>query len=184
MTSSIKLTLRALPLAAIAVLAAILAYGSASGASPAKTNVVVSSASSELGRVLVDQRGRTLYLFEKDPTGRSACKGACASYWPPLLTTGNARSANGVHAALLGTTKRADGTLQVTYAHHPLYTFALDTKVGQTKGQGSNAFGADWYAVSASGAPIENGNAAESNSPAPTATTTPSASSGGYSYGY
>ena len=185
MSSPIKLTLRAIPLAVLAVLTVVLASGSANGASPAKANAVVSSTRSELGRILVDQRGRTLYLFEKDTTGRSACKGGCAAYWPPLLTTGKPRAATGVHAALLGTTKRADGTLQVTYAHHPLYTFALDTKAGLTKGQGSNAYGADWYAVSTSGASIEKGNTAESSSPAPTGTTTtPTDTSGGYSYGY
>jgi predicted lipoprotein with Yx(FWY)xxD motif len=186
MSSPIKLSLRVIPLAVFAALTVLLASGSASGASPAKANAVVSSTSGGLGRILVDQRGRTLYLFEKDTTSRSTCKGACAAYWPPLLTTGKPRAANGVHAALLGTTKRADGTLQVTYAHHPLYTFALDTKAGLTKGQGANAYGADWYAVATSGASIEKANTAENSSAAPTGstTTTPTDSSGGYSYGY
>ena len=184
MNSPIKLSLRAIPLAVFAVLAVVLAYGSANGAPTAKASAVVSSTHSDLGRILVDQRGRTLYLFEKDTTSRSTCKGACAGYWPPLLTTGKPRAANGVHAALLGTTKRADGTLQVTYAHHPLYTFALDTKAGLTKGQGANAYGADWYAVSTSGASIEKANTAESSSPTGSTTTTPTDSSGGYSYGY
>ena len=158
MTSPIKLTLRASTLAAFAVFTVVLAYGSASGASPAKTRAVVSSSSSDLGRILVDVRGRTLYVFEKDMMGRSTCKGGCASCWPPLLTSGKPRAGTGVHAALIGTTKRADGTLQVTYDHNPLYTFALDTKAGQTKGQGENAFGADWYAVSTSGAANEKGH--------------------------
>jgi predicted lipoprotein with Yx(FWY)xxD motif len=97
----------------------------------------VTTAQDSLGRILVSSRGRTLYLFEKDKPGTSSCYGGCAAYWPPLLTTSKPIGAAGVKAGLLGATRRTDGTIQVTYAGHPLYTFALDTKAGQTKGQGA-----------------------------------------------
>ena len=115
----------------------------------------VAVASSGLGRILVDGRGRTLYLFEKDKHGKSACTGQCASFWPPLIASGKPLATAGAKASLLGTTKRADGRLQVTYNHHPLYTFVKDTKKGQTNGEEVDAFGAEWYAISAAGAKVE-----------------------------
>ena len=97
----------------------------------------VAVASSGLGRILVDGRGRTLYLFEKDKHGKSACTGQCAGFWPPLIASGKPLAAAGAKASLLGTTKRPDGRLQVTYNHHPLYTFVKDTRKGQTNGEAS-----------------------------------------------
>ena len=119
----------------------------------------VAVAGTGLGRVLVDGRGRTLYLFEKDKRGKSACTGKCAAFWPPLIATGKPLAVAGAKASLLGTTKRPDGRLQVTYNHHPLYTFLKDTRKGQTNGEEVNAFGADWYAVSAAGAKVEKSDA-------------------------
>ncbi|MFI5054524.1 MAG: hypothetical protein ACHQDE_09205, partial [Acidimicrobiia bacterium] len=81
---------------------------------------------------------------------------------------------SGAKASLLGTTRRADGRLQVTYNHHPLYTFVKDTGKGQTNGEALNAFGADWFAVSAAGAKVANNDAANSSTGNPT--------SGGYGY--
>jgi predicted lipoprotein with Yx(FWY)xxD motif len=127
----------------------------ASEAAPASTGSIVSSASSKYGRILVDAHGRTLYLFEKDRNGKSACAGQCAAFWPPLITTGKPRATAGARASLLGTTRRADGRLQVTYKRHPLYRFALDTKKGQTKGEGLDKFGAEWYVLSTAGAKVE-----------------------------
>lgn len=118
------------------------------------TGATVSTAKTGLGRILVNSSGRTLYLFEKDRKRMSACTGQCASFWPPLMTKGKPRATGGAKASLLGTTKRADGRLQVTYNHHPLYTFAEDTKKGQTKGEGMDAFGAKWYALSTAGAKV------------------------------
>ena len=176
----------AFALAAAAALTLSLANPSPGKASPAKGTAVVSSGSSGLGRILVDQRGRTLYLFEKDTKGISSCRGNCAGYWPPLLTTGKPRAATNVRAALLGTTKRADGSLQVTYNHHPLYTFTQDTKAGQTSGQNVNAFGADWYAVAPTGAKIDKqvgaGRATPSTSSDSTSSDSTSAPSNGYGY--
>ena len=119
----------------------------------------VAVASTGLGRVLVDGRGRTLYLFEKDKHGKSACTGMCAGFWPPLIASGKPRATAGAKASLLGTVQRADGRLQVTYNHHPLYTFVKDTGKGQTNGEGIDAFGAEWYAVSVAGAKVEKSDA-------------------------
>ena len=116
----------------------------------------VGVASSRLGRIIVDGKGRTLYLFEKDKRGRSACYGQCATYWPPLITHGKPVARPGVKRSLLGTTRRANGSKQVTCAGHPLYRFALDTKPGQTKGEGLNDFGAGWDVLSPAGKKIES----------------------------
>ena len=115
----------------------------------------VSTAHTGLGRIIVDARGRTLYLFEKDKHGRSACSGACATYWPPLLTRGKPVAMNGAKQSLLGATRRANGSRQVTYAGHPLYRYILDTKRGQTRGEGSQNFGAGWDALTPAGKRIE-----------------------------
>jgi predicted lipoprotein with Yx(FWY)xxD motif len=120
----------------------------------ATAGTVVSTATSHLGRIVVNSRGHTLYLFGKDRNGKSACSGQCPTSWPPLIANGKPRVAGGAKASLIGTTKRADGRLQVTYNHHPLYTFAKDKQKGQTNGEGLNAFGAKWYAVSPAGAKV------------------------------
>lgn len=106
----------------------------------------------DLGTILVDSKGFTLYDFHKDKGGKSACYGACASTWPPLTTGGAPQAMSGAEAAKLGTTKRTDGTVQVTYAGHPLYTYTADTKPGEAKGQDIDSFGAEWYALQPSGA--------------------------------
>jgi len=139
--------------AAVAVLATVASRPAHAAGSAATT---VNLGKSSLGRLLVTSRGRTLYLFEKDRNGRSSCTGTCAAYWPPLLTTAKPHAGSGVRAGLLGTTRRPDGKLQVTYRRHPLYTFALDARAGQTKGEALDDFGAEWYAVSAAGAKLED----------------------------
>ena len=126
--------------------------------------VKVADTGSGLGRIIVDGRGRTLYLFEKDKHGKSVCTGQCAGFWPPLLSSGKPLAMAGAKASLLGTTKRADGRLQVTYNHHPLYTFAKDKSKGQTNGEGLNAFGALWYAVSPAGSTVVSGSSSSSSS--------------------
>ena len=140
--------------AALVSLVVALAHPAAGGAAPAKATTV-STASTSLGVVLVDARGRTLYLFQKDANGKSACTGSCAAAWPPLIASGKPAAAGGARASLLGTTKRSDGRMQVTYNRHPLYTFVKDTKKGQTSGQNVDAFGAEWYAVSPEGKTAE-----------------------------
>ena len=141
--------------AVLATLASALAPTSASHAAQAK-GPLVSTRATSLGRILVDRHGHTLYLLEKDKNGKSACSGACATNWPPLLTKGTPKGSGGVKSSLLGTTKRSDGTTQVTYNKHPLYRFKGDAnKVGATKGEGLNAFGAEWYVVGTNGKKIE-----------------------------
>ena len=115
------------------------------------STVKVAAASSGLGRILVEGRGRTVYLFEKDKRGKSACTGACASFWPPVIVSGKWLATGGAKTSLLGTTRRGDGRLQLTYKRHPLYTFIKDTRKGQTNGEAVNAFGANWYAISVAG---------------------------------
>lgn len=106
-----------------------------------------------LGLILVDSRGLALYEFKKDRGARSSCYGACAKAWPPLTTKGAPQPSNGASASKLGTTSRSDGTVQVTYAGHPLYTYAADRKPGEANGNGVSAFGAPWQALKGSGEP-------------------------------
>jgi predicted lipoprotein with Yx(FWY)xxD motif len=117
---------------------------------------VVSTKTSSLGTFLVDSNGRALYLWDADRGSKSACSGACAQAWPPLTTTATPKASGAVKASLLGTTTRADGTREVTYAGHPLYTFAGDSAPGQTSGQGSDGFGAPWWVVSPAGQAIQS----------------------------
>lgn len=105
----------------------------------------------KLGAILVDGNGRTLYLFEKDTSSSSTCYGSCASYWPPLLTGGKPQAGAGVNASLLGTTKRTDGTTEVTYAGHPLYYVVTDHNPGDASGEGVNNYGASWFVVGVDG---------------------------------
>jgi len=117
--------------------------------------MTVAIKSSGLGRILVDAKGRTLYLFEKDKGTTSSCYGACASGWPPYTTLAAPQAGSGAAASLLGTTTRTDGTTQVTYKGHPLYYFVGDTKPGEVTGEGVNAFGAKWYVLAPSGNKID-----------------------------
>src|SRR6266540_3982916 len=119
--------------------------------SATRTGATVDLRKTNLGRVLVNSKGHTLYLFKRDKSGKSLCKASCPKFWPPLLRHGKLTAGSGVKASLLGTTRRSNGSLQVTYNKHPLYTYILDKKAGQTKGEGVLAFGAKWYAVSARG---------------------------------
>ena len=133
-------------------------YGSAAVASARSATGAtrIGVASSRLGRIVVDSKGRTLYLFEKDKNRRSACYGACASYWPPLLTRAKPVAGARVKAKLLGVTRRKNGTRQVTYAGNTLYRYVADSKAGQTTGEGSTLFGAGWDVVAPSGKKIES----------------------------
>jgi predicted lipoprotein with Yx(FWY)xxD motif len=111
----------------------------------------VAVASSNLGDVLVDAQGRTVYLFGADNGTKSACSGACAVNWPPLVTSDTPTVGNGAATSLVGTATRSGGEQQVVYNGHPLYLFAGDQKAGDTNGQGVNAFGGSWYALTSAG---------------------------------
>ena len=114
-------------------------------------SATVGVANENVGTILVDSQGRTLYLFQKDSGSTSSCTGACAAAWPPLRSSGNPVVRGGATASLVGTTARSDGKPQATYNGHPLYSFVMDTKSGDTNGEGLTAFGGTWFAVSPAG---------------------------------
>ena len=128
----------------------------APSSSAAAMTVGLVSVSGIPGKFLASGQGRTMYLFEADKGGMSACSGACAAAWPPVTAAAMPMAGSGVEQSLLGTIKRSDGTEQVTYNGHPLYYFAADTGAGTAKGQGAKAFGAGWYVVNAKGAKIDS----------------------------
>ena len=105
----------------------------------------------KLGQILVDGKGMTVYLWVADTATTSTCYTTCATFWPPVLTTGAPKAGAGAQASLLGTTTRTDGMVQVTYAGHPLYYFQKDKQAGDATGQGSNGFGALWWVMSPAG---------------------------------
>ena len=160
--------LAALALVSALVLAACGSSGSSSTSSsstpPASSTAtssprpasVVGTKTTSLGTFLVDANGRALYLWDADHGSMSACSGACAQAWPPLTATGTPKASGQVKSSLLGTTKRADGSREVTYDGHPLYYFEGDTTPGQTTGQGNDGFGAPWWVVSPAGKAIQN----------------------------
>ena len=143
-----------IPLAALAV-AACGGGGAATAASPPKTSsgasATVGVANTSLGSTLVNSQGHTLYLFKADVGTKSACSGACAGAWPPLLATGNPTAGTGLTASKLGTSSRSDGSKQVTYNGHPLYLFIKDKKPGDVTGENVTAFGAAWFALTPAG---------------------------------
>ena len=122
-------------------------YGYGGGSSSASA-VTLKAVSSPLGTILVDQDGKTLYLFEADSQNKSNCSGGCLSLWPPVMAKGTATAGSGVTAGMIGT---ETGSSQVTYAGHPLYWFSGDTKAGDTNGEGLDDFGGKWYAISPAG---------------------------------
>jgi predicted lipoprotein with Yx(FWY)xxD motif len=136
-------------------------------AAAAATGGTVDAASSSLGKILVAKNGMTLYMFASDQNGKSSCSGPCAKFWPPY--TGTPKAGSGLQASLLGTTMRSDGSSQVTYDGHPLYTYSGDPAPGDTNGQGVSTFGALWWVVAPDGKVVK---------------TSAQSSSGGSGYGY
>jgi predicted lipoprotein with Yx(FWY)xxD motif len=115
----------------------------------------VDVASVELGDVLVDGEGFTLYVFDPDEQGESTCYQECASSWPPLVTDGEPQAGDGVEADLLSTTSREDGAEQVTYDGWPLYRWAGDDAPGDMTGHGVQDV---WWVVAPSGEPVRDGS--------------------------
>jgi predicted lipoprotein with Yx(FWY)xxD motif len=160
----------ALPAAAALLAACGGSSTSASSQTPPKTasgdTATIGLANNgNLGKILVDANGDTVYLFQKDTGTQSTCTGGCAGTWPPVRAIGKPTVAAGL-SGKVGTTPRSDGKPQVTYAGHPLYRYQGDSKPGDANGQGINAYGALWYAASSSGAAVTKGGS----------------SSGGYGY--
>ncbi len=138
------------------------ATGTSSAATPTSA-VLVSTKHGKYGTILAGGPKRlTVYLFEGDKGSTSSCSGECAKDWPPVRTSGEPQAGAGAVAADLGTTTRSDGTTQVTYKGHPLYYFEQDGDSGDAYGQGSKAFGADWYVLTPSGNKVDEGDSASS----------------------
>ena len=155
-----------------------------SSASASTTGTVITTHAGSAGAFLTTGSGRTVYLWAKDSMNMSACSGACASAWPPVPATGTLTATGGAKASDLGTITRSDGTKQVTYDGHPLYYFVGDSAAGQTNGQGSDNFGANWWLVGSSGAKItasDTAAAANAQAPAASATSGSSNAGGGWS---
>ena len=158
MMSRTPLTLLAgaavIPLTALALASCGSNDDNSNASAPPKTpsgkSATLGVENTNLGKILDDSDGQTLYVFQADTGTKSACFGACASNWPPLRSS-KPTVGSGADASMVGTTKRSDGQAQVTYNGHPLYTFAGDSSPGDTSGQGVDAFGGLWYAVSPSG---------------------------------
>lgn len=155
---------RPLLIVAVSVLAAFAALGVdslavASGSTPhatvSKSGATVSTRHTSLGTILVGAGGRTLYLFGADKNGHSACTGPCARAWPPLMTSGKPKASGSASGSKLGEISRPGGK-QVTYNGHPLYYYFADSKAGQTRGEGSTAFGGIWEVLSTSGNGIKH----------------------------
>jgi predicted lipoprotein with Yx(FWY)xxD motif len=170
----------AVPLVALAVAGCGGSDNGASAASAASQTASGHSATvgvaneGNLGMILVDSQGRTLYMFQKDSGMKSACFGACASDWPPLRASGKPTVSSGANASMVGTTTRSDGKPQVTYNGHPLYLYTGDQKPGDTNGEGLTAFGGGWFALSPAGNQV-SGQASSSGGGT-------SSSGGGYGY--
>jgi predicted lipoprotein with Yx(FWY)xxD motif len=151
-------------LAALAAFAAGCGGGGATAAKPAppKTSsgqaATVGVAASGLGQILVNSKGLTVYLFKADQGTKSACTGACAGAWPPVLVQGKPTVGSGLNTSLVGTAPRPEGATQLTYNGHPLYTFAQDSQPGETNGQGVSAFGASWFTLNSAGNQVSGGS--------------------------
>lgn len=139
--------------------------------------------SSKWGTYLVDSAGDALYMLSSDPPNTSTCtSGACTSVWPPLTTSGTPTGGGGVTTAELGTITRPGGGTQVTYNHHPLYTFVRDTAPGQTNGEGIKNFGGTWTLINEAGLAIAPSSSSAKTGSAGATSSSSSSSSGGYAY--
>ena len=168
-----RLTAAALALAAVALVVAGCGGGSSSSSSSTaaspegKPTTVSATEVPEFGEVLVDSKGFAVYTFGKDQGTTSSCYGGCEEAWPPVTISGAPTVGEGANSSEVGTTKRKDGSTQVTYAGHPLYTFVEDKSPGEVNGNGVEAFGGTWNAIDESGS-------------APSASSGESSGGGGY----
>ncbi|MFZ2033466.1 MAG: hypothetical protein WAW53_06895 [Candidatus Dormiibacterota bacterium] len=126
----------------------------ATAAPPATGTSTALRSVATLGPILVGPNGNTLYVFLGDTSTMSNCNGSCAQNWPPLTTASAPRATGGVSQNLLGTIKRQNGSMQVTYHGHPLYFFVADSGPGMANGENLNAFGARWEVINAAGVAV------------------------------
>ena len=165
----------------------VVAYGGFLGASsatassptPTPASSALATRTTNHGPILVDGQGRTEYMFAADKSTTSTCTGACAQAWPPVTTTGGKPTVGaGLTASLVGTTKRADGSTEVTYDGHPLYYFEGDQAAGVAHGQNVDAFGAKWYVVGPKGTPVTAPSVTVTGAGAGSSQPTPSSGAG------
>jgi predicted lipoprotein with Yx(FWY)xxD motif len=119
-------------------------------ASEPRSGTKIQVGGSEFGTMLFGPRDQAIYIFERDPKGRTVCYGECARAWPPVLTKGTPRAATGVRKSLLGTVRRRNGTRQVTYAGKPLYYYAHEGR-GEVRCHNVNLNGGFWWVVGPNG---------------------------------
>lgn len=151
------MSLRGLLIVATVLVAACGGSSTAATSSPsaaASATTIAVANNARLGQIIVDGNGRTLYLFAADSGTTSNCYGDCAGAWPPVIAHGTPQAGVGANASLIGTTTRKDGSLQVTYAGHPLYYWIADKNPGDATGQAQNNSGGLWYVLSPAGAEI------------------------------
>jgi predicted lipoprotein with Yx(FWY)xxD motif len=148
----IQITLAAAVACAAGAMAAVAGADGAPSAHAARA-AKVELRKTSAGRILVTSSGFTLYRFSKDTVKKDTCVkvSGCAENWPPLKTKGTPVAGRGVRASLLGTIRLPSGAKQVTYAGHPLYTYAQASERGETVYIGAEQFGGIWYAVNSAG---------------------------------
>ena len=129
---------------------ASLAVAADDGDAMEKSATTITVRSSKFGRMLFDSRKQAIYIFENDRSKKSVCYGECAKAWPPVLTSGKPKAASGARKSLLGTIRRRNGKLQVTYAGKPLYYYAHE-KPGQVLCHNVDANGGLWWVVGVDG---------------------------------
>jgi predicted lipoprotein with Yx(FWY)xxD motif len=147
----------------VVALAAMSVLATSAFAASSTQRAAIHVGSSKLGSILVNSKGKTLYVWAHDKGSKSTCSGMCAKYWPPVVTSGKPKAIGGARASLLGTSRRADGRTQVTYHGHPLYTFIMDKKRGDVKGEALTGFGGRWDPVSPAGRAVRKEAASRDN---------------------
>ena len=146
--------------AALACVSVVLVTSSAIAASQP-----VHTGTTSVGTVLVNAKGKTLYVFAADSPRKSTCSGACAQAWPPVPANARTLGHSADVKARLGFIRRTDGTTQLTVNGMPAYTFSGDSAAGQAKGQAVNASGGLWWVIAPSGVPITSAPAAKDTAP-------------------
>ncbi|MGH2905692.1 MAG: COG4315 family predicted lipoprotein [Solirubrobacterales bacterium] len=149
-------------------------------ASAMKTAEITTKNNDKLGEILAGAKNHTVYMFEADKGGKSACTADCAAAWPPVTADGSATAGGSAKDSMLGTITREDGSKQVTYNSHPLYYYVKDTDEEDAYGNDVSAFGADWYAMTAAGAKAEAGKSGKDSSKSSTSEGDSSSGYGGY----
>jgi predicted lipoprotein with Yx(FWY)xxD motif len=167
-----RLSLAGFALGLIALIAVAGCGGSSSSTTASSTEAAATSTTAstgggagtidvadnpKLGQVLVDSQGHTVYMFEKDESDESYCNGSCAKVWPPVTAKGQPKAGSGVSSSKLTTLKRDDGSTQVVFDGHPLYTYVKDEDTEDAYGNGLDQFGAEWYGMHPNGEKSEEG---------------------------